>query len=93
MKVIIRESVVTDLKRIRTWVAKDSPVNARSVIERILSAIETKIPAFPYIGRKGKVEGTREWIVRGLPYIILYEVDDARQVVIVLAVFHGAQNR
>jgi toxin ParE1/3/4 len=93
VKVIIRESVVADLKRIRTGVAKDSLVNARSVIERILSAIETKIPAFPYIGRKGKVEGTREWIVRGLPYIILYEVDDAREVVIVLAVFHGAQNR
>ncbi len=93
MKVIIRESVVTDLTRIRAWIAKDSPVNARSVIERILSAIETKIPAFPYIGRKSKVEGTREWIVRGLPYIILYEVDDARQAVTVIAVFHGAQNR
>ena len=93
MKVIIRDSVVTDLKRIRAWIAKDSPVNARSVIERILSAIETKIPAFPYIGRKGRIEGTREWIVRGLPYIILYEVDDVRQVVTVVAVLHGAQNR
>jgi len=93
VKVIIRESVVADLKRIRAWVSKDSPVNARSVIERILGAIETKIPAFPYIGREGRIEGTREWIVRGLPYIILYEVDDVRQAVTVLAVFHGAQNR
>ena len=64
---------------------------ARSVVTRILDAIESKIPAFPFIGRNGRVEGTREWIVRGLPYIIVYRV--TADTVVVLAIFHGAQNR
>ena len=67
MKVVIQAAAAADLKRIHDWIAKDSPANARSVVERILAAIESKIPTFPYIARKGKVEDTREWIVRGLP--------------------------
>jgi toxin ParE1/3/4 len=93
VKVIIRETAGADLKRIYDWIAKDSPPNAKSVVDRILDAIEIKIPAFPYIGRRGKVEGTREWIVRGLPYLIIYSVDDRREAVTVLGVMHGAQDR
>jgi toxin ParE1/3/4 len=41
----------------------------------------------------GKVAGTREWVVRGLPYIIVYEVNlDLRELTL-LAVFHGARQR
>lgn len=29
---------------------------------------------FPHIGRRGSVPGTREWVVRGFPYIIVYEI-------------------
>jgi addiction module RelE/StbE family toxin len=93
VKVIIREAAGADLERIHAWIAKDNPATARSVAERILAAIESKIPAFPYIGRAGKVEGTREWIVRGLPYIVVYRIEDAQETVTILAIFHGAQNR
>ncbi len=93
MKVAIRESAVNDLERIRDWIAKDNPRAAGSVVDRILDAIEFKIPPFPYMGRAGKVQGTRAWIVRGLPYIIVYQVDDARSLVTIIAIFHGAQNR
>ena len=93
MKVIIRETAATDLERIHSWISKDSPNSARSVVERILAAIEDKIPSFPDIGRKGKVEGTREWIVRGLPYIIVYRVDHVLRAVTILSIFHGAQDR
>lgn len=93
MKAIIRETAAADLERIHAWISKDSPNNARSVVERILTAIERSIPAFPDIGRKGKVEGTREWIVRGLPYLIVYRVDHVARTVTILSIFHGAQNR
>jgi toxin ParE1/3/4 len=91
VKLVLRKSVYADLKGIHDWIAKDSPVNARSVVSRILDAIEHKIPAFPFIGRAGRVESTREWIVRGLPYIIVYRV--SADAVMILAIFHGAQNR
>ena len=41
----------------------------------------------------GHDPGTFEWVVPRLPYIVVYEVDQAREQVIVTAVFHGAQDR
>jgi toxin ParE1/3/4 len=44
------------------------------------------------MGRAGRDEGTREWVVPRLPYMVVYEVDEDRNEVIVIAVFHGAQD-
>jgi plasmid stabilization system protein ParE len=93
LKVIIHEAACNDLENIVGWIAKDSPTSARSVAERVLDTIENKIPLFPRIGRIGKVEGTREWILRGLPYIVVYQIDEAREAVTILGIFHGAQQR
>jgi toxin ParE1/3/4 len=46
------------------------------------------------MGRIGRVPDTHEWVVRGLPYIIVYEVGvTVPDEVVILAVFHPAQNR
>jgi toxin ParE1/3/4 len=45
------------------------------------------------MGHAGLVPGTSEWSVRGLPYVIVHQVDDDAKEVIVLGVFHGAQDR
>ena len=46
------------------------------------------------MGHTGRVAGTYEWVVRGLPYIIVYQTG-ARDPdeVLILGVFHGAQDR
>jgi plasmid stabilization system protein ParE len=93
LKVIYRNSAVADLERIFDWIAEDSPANAVSVADRILDAVDSLLSNAPYIGRVGKVPGTREWIVRGLPYIIVYEVDADREAVSILSIVHGAQQR
>lgn len=93
MKVIIRARAYDDLAGIVQWIAADSPQNARSVAERILTALESRLALFPSLGRRGQVDGTREWIVAGLPYVIVYQVDDARDAIVVLGIFHGAQQR
>ena len=92
MRIAIRESAYADVVRIHDWIAKDNPSNAGSVVERIGDAVE-RIAFFPHMGRNGRVSGTREWVVRGLPYIIVYRVNEALDELTVLAVFHGAQNR
>lgn len=46
-----------------------------------------------HIGHAGRDSGTYEWVVVGLPYIIVYEVDEAAEDVSIVAVFHGAQRR
>ncbi|MGQ0742092.1 MAG: type II toxin-antitoxin system RelE/ParE family toxin [Alphaproteobacteria bacterium] len=43
------------------------------------------------MGRKGKIPNTREWIVRGLPYVVVYRIQD--DAIVILAVFHSAQQR
>ena len=46
---------------------------------------------FPRSGRLGQVQGTREVVVPGIPYIIVYTHDDRS--VDIVAIFHGAQKR
>jgi len=45
---------------------------------------------FPEAGRLGESEGTREWVVGGLPYIMVYQVSN-EPALTVLGVFHAAQ--
>ncbi len=92
MRVIIRETAYYDLERIYAWIAKDRPGAADSVINRILEAAE-RLGHLPYIGHAGKARGTYEWVVRGLPYIVVYKIDSEENEVQIVAVFHGAQDR
>jgi toxin ParE1/3/4 len=43
------------------------------------------------MGHVGRVSGTHEWVVRGLPYIIVYQT--GADEVLILGVFHAAQDR
>ena len=55
---------------------------------RILEATEA-LQRFPLIGRAGRVEGTRELVVAGTPYIIAYTV--RRDRVVILAAVHSSR--
>ena len=92
MKIIIRDAAYDDLDRIHAWIAKDRPGAADSVIDRILDSIG-QLGHFPFIGHVGRAAGTHEWVVTGLPYIVVYEIDSDNDELRVVAVFHGAQNR
>ena len=92
-EIVIREAAFADLERIYSWIAQDSPRNADSVVCRIDEAIEDKHAFFPYMGRPGRARGTRGWVVHGLPYVIVYIVDELLDELTVLAIFHGAQDR
>jgi plasmid stabilization system protein ParE len=49
---------------------------------------------FPFAGREGQITETREWVVRQLPYIIVYKVTgDEPSTITVLGVFHAKQDR
>jgi plasmid stabilization system protein ParE len=92
MKVVLSPRAVGDLEDIHDWIAADSPRAARAVSMRILQSVE-RLGLFPEMGRSGRDAGTREWVVPGLPYIAVYEVRPESQAVVVIAVFHGAQDR
>lgn len=92
MKAIVRESAYADLERILTWIAHDRPATAARVVDLILGNIE-RLARFPLMGHAGRVAGTLEWVVPSLPYVIVYTVDEHQDELVVVAVFHGAQDR
>jgi len=79
---------VEDLSLAYEYVAAENPSAAHAVIARIESAVNV-LRAHPEIGRSGRVEGTRELIISGTPFIVAYRI--ARNRVEILAVIHGAR--
>jgi toxin ParE1/3/4 len=92
MKIVIRERADSDLDRIYSWIETDNPRAAVEVIRRIRERVgRLASPTLAHMGRPGLDEGTRELVIG--PYIVVYEVQEDRDEVVVLAVFHGAQDR
>jgi toxin ParE1/3/4 len=78
---------------IYNYIRERNPIAATHVVARIRLAAE-RLAEFPRIGHAGRVTGTHEWVVRELPYIIVYETGVADpDEVLILGVFHGAQDR
>jgi plasmid stabilization system protein ParE len=90
MRVIIREAAYDDLDRIYAWIAKDRPRSADGVTAAILKSTE-RLGRFPYIGHDGSAPGTFEWVIPGLRYIVVYRIREIEDLILVDAVFHGAQ--
>ena len=80
------------IQSIGRYIARDNPTAALSVVRRIRAAAR-RLQRNPYMGHRGSAPGTLEWVVRGLPYVIVYEVHAEGDELTVLAVFHGAQDR
>lgn len=75
-----------DLTAIRDWIATDDLGAAERVVSRIVQTA-MMFGQFPLLGRAGRMDGTREFSVVGLPYIIVYAVSDTD--VDVLTVIHA----
>jgi toxin ParE1/3/4 len=62
------------------------------MIRRIRQRIgKLATPGLEYMGRPGRDPGTRELVEP--PYIVVYEVHEARGEIEVLYIVHGAQDR
>ena len=92
MKLVFDDRALADLEGVYDWIAKDNPSAAKAVVERMFASIE-HLAAHPRMGHAGRDAGTLEWVVPRLPYIVIYEVDEAADAVVVVAVVHGAQDR
>jgi plasmid stabilization system protein ParE len=92
-RIVWSRSALDDFDAAIAWIARDDPRAALSVADRIDAAIQA-LAATP-TGRRGRVPGTYEKVVRGLPTIVAYALrahpsgDDR---LIVLRVIHGARD-
>jgi len=77
---------------IYSYIRDRNPVAATQVVARIRGAAE-QLAEFPRMGHVGRVPGTHEWVVRGLPHIVYQTGATDPDEVLVLGVFHAAQDR
>ena len=78
-----------DLQRITRYIRRDNPTAARKVAKTLYDGCES-LESAPYRGRKGRIEGTRELVFPGLPYIAVYRIKE--QTVEIARIYHGAQD-
>lgn len=84
MKLVWSRRALRRLASIHDYIAKDNPAAATRVGLAIIEAA-VRLEQFPQSGREGRVEGTRELVVPGLPYILPYRVvDDVIQIASVI---------
>jgi toxin ParE1/3/4 len=88
MRLVWRRQARNDLIEARRFIARDDPAAARRVVMRIATAVE-RLTTSPEIGRLGRVTGTRELVVPGLPYIVPYRVREGT--IEILRVYHTSR--
>ena len=76
------------LEQIQDYIARDNRRAAWEVAQRVRHAVK-RLEEHPKIGRTGRVRGTLELVVEGLPYIVPYRIKGND--VHVLSVFHTAR--
>lgn len=78
----------TDLQELVARIRAENPVAARRIAERIKVRVSGLVE-MPRIGRPGRVQGTRELVISGTPFVVIYELADDDADVLVLRVLHG----
>jgi toxin ParE1/3/4 len=67
MRIVFSPQARADLRDIFLYIADDNPAAARAVLKRIRSRI-SDLQDGPHLGRPGRVPGTRELVIPGIPY-------------------------
>lgn len=78
-----------DIDAIKAYIALDSPTAAEATIARILQSIAI-LETFPLIGRVGRVDGTREFLINNLPFFAVYEIVSETDIT-VLRIIHTSR--
>jgi addiction module RelE/StbE family toxin len=81
-----------ELKAIGRTIARDNPAAARNVAQKI-RATASALGTRP-IGRSGRIAGTYEKSVTGIPYILVYTIQSivGEEAIVILRVIHTARN-
>ena len=88
MKIAWTETVRQDLHEIFAYIAEEKHRAARALLAEIKERV-TVLQNNPQLGRKGRVEDTRELVLTGTQYLLPYRVKN--QQIQILAVFHTSK--
>jgi len=78
-----------DVQAAGEYIAQDNPEAAVRMAERVREAVEY-LPEHPSMGRPGRLGGTRELVVSGTPFVVVYWT--RRNTVQILRLLHHARS-
>ena len=85
------EPAARDLDEVEQYISREnSPIVAIDIVLKVIETVEIVLLAHPHAGRIGRVTGTRELVIEGAPYVIIYRQVGPDQLQ-VIRVLHDAQ--
>lgn len=93
MRVVWSQGALDDIDAIVDYIGARNPAATVRVIDRIEQAGESL--GHVATGRPGRVAGTYEKVVAGLPYILAYAIKvlpDGEEAIVILRAIHGARD-
>ena len=90
MRIRWTSPAATDLQSISDYLKEHHPEYRQVTMRRLYERIRALKDA-PYLGRRGRIEGTRELLFTPLPYIAVYRIHG--QSIEVWRIYHTAQDR
>jgi len=88
LKIFWLKKAAVDLEEAYEFILPDNPSAAAEEVDKILKAVE-RLTVNPAMGKAGRVAKTRELVVAGTPYIVIYRAKDNR--LEILRIFHSAR--
>jgi addiction module RelE/StbE family toxin len=81
-----------DLEKIEARIAEDnSPIVAIDVVINIVDSVYLILPDHPGAGRQGRLKNTRELVIDGIPFIVIYREHIRENRIEILRILHEAQ--
>ncbi len=76
------------LRSVFEYIARDNSAAAERVLAQVFAGVE-RLERFPNMGRSGRLEGSRELVMAGTPFVVPHRINRNR--VEILAVFHASR--
>ena len=70
---------------------RDANPPAAARIRQLIKDRLSLLATMPRMGRTGRVAGTRELVLSGTPYLVIYELREPDNQIYVLRLLHGAR--
>ena len=70
---------------------ENSPIVAIDVVMNIIDSVHLILPDHPRAGRQGRLKNTRELVIDGVPFIVIYRENISTNCIEILRVLHDAQ--
>lgn len=86
--IIWQKSAIENRDAQLDYIALDNPKAAIEQGDKIAKNI-VKLIAFPKLGRAGRVKSTRELVISGTSFIVIYKISGDK--IKILALLHGSQ--